>query len=520
MSAQALLKIERLCKSFAAPVLRDFNFELMPGEVHALMGSNGAGKSTVCNLITGIHQPDSGSMLFEGQPHAPSSIAISEASGIRMVMQELSLFPTLSIAENLCFKQLGKRMGIIDHADLRSRALEALGGLGLEDLSPDLAVSELGVGQQQLIEIAGAISQPLKLLILDEPTASLTDPEIDILFERIGVMRQRGISVIYISHRMDEISRIADRVSVLRDGERIATLPIAEAEPDHIVTLMAGEIPALEENNSKRETTDPVTQIKVDRLGISGSIEDVSFDINSGEVLGIGGLIGSGRTELMRAIFGADRAHTGGLRFAADNFKSLKAMHSPKEAIQSGIGLVVEDRKEQGLLLTDSIATNIVLGQLDRLSNTLGIVNPATEQSCAKKIASRLAIKYDDLLQPIMHLSGGNQQKALIARWLLKDMQILLFDEPSRGVDASAKAVIQTLIRKLAASGKAIVVVSSETDELIRVSDRILVMSNGRLAGEFNARSVSEEQLLEASFKHYSHSKTLTSQKAEKTKEP
>lgn len=500
-----LLRLKGISKSFASPVLHDIHLDIQPGEIHALMGSNGAGKSTLCNLVAGIHHPNAGSMEFGGHPHAPKSLRDAECSGIQMVMQELSLFPTLSVAENLCFNRLGKRAGLIDHADLRQRAAAMLAALDMDDIDLQAPVAELGVGLQQLVEIARAISHDVKLLILDEPTASLTDPQIDTLFQRLKAMRERGVSVIYISHRMDEIARIADRVSVLRDGERVATLPVAEATTDTIVELMAGALtePAAAQTGSEQPAA-PQVLMKVDRLGLTGSIQNISFEIRAGEVLGIGGLIGSGRTELLRAIFGADRADSGALRFAQDNFQRAQVMRSPREAIDAGIGLVVEDRKGQGLLLQDSISSNMCLGKLRELTHTGGVVSAADEHAMASEMCEKLQIKCDAFGQPVAQLSGGNQQKVLIARWLLNDLPVLLFDEPTRGVDARAKSSIQSLLGTLAAAGKAVVVVSSETDELIKVSDRILVMSNGRLACEFNAREVTEEQLLEASFKYYS----------------
>ncbi|QFU76781.1 sugar ABC transporter ATP-binding protein [Halioglobus maricola] len=493
-------------KSFASPVLTNLDLDILPGEIHALMGSNGAGKSTLCNLITGIHPPNAGNMEFDGQPHAPATLKAAETIGIQMVMQELNLFPTLSVAENLSFSSLGGRAGLINHSSVVERARHMLAQLEMDDMDPETPVSALGVGHQQLIEIARAISQDVKLLILDEPTASLTDPQIETLFKRLNAMREKGVSVIYISHRMDEIARIADRVSVLRDGELVATLAIADAAPDTIVNLMAGELPEQDEHSSHKTSAETSAEVllRVEGLSVAGSIDNVSFDIRAGEVLGIGGLIGSGRTELLRAIFGADKASGGRLKFASDGLSSSRLMQSPREAIAAGIGLVVEDRKDQGLLLGDTISSNICLGQLQGLSNRAGVIAADKEAAMATDAAQELQIKYDDLQQPVTQLSGGNQQKVLIARWLLNDLPILLFDEPTRGVDARAKASIQALLRELAAKGKAVVVVSSETDELIKVSDRILVMSNGRHAGEFNAADVTEEQLLEASFKHYS----------------
>ena len=512
---EQLLSIKGLHKSFAVPVLKNLDFALRAGEVHALMGSNGAGKSTVCNIISGIHQPDGGELFFRGRPHEPENIRAAENAGIRMVMQDLNLFPTLSIAENLCFKSLGGAFGLIDKAKLRERARSALSLLNLQHLDTDTPVSALGVGQQQLIEIAGVIANPVRLLILDEPTAALTDPEIEELFAQLDKLRSEGAGIIYISHRMDEISRIADRVSVLRDGERVATVNSSDINSDQIVTLMAGEDVQKQDRGAARPGFGTIKRkpaLKIENLGIRGKFENISLNIYSGEVLGIGGLIGSGRTEVLRAIFGADIAETGGMRSGGDKFAKLHRFRSPQEAIQAGIGMIVEDRKDQGLMLDISITSNISIGSLASAKtgprNAVGWLNSAAESQLAGQISEKLMIKYDCLEQPVSELSGGNQQKVLIARWLIKDLPILLFDEPGRGVDARAKALIHKIIREQAARGKAVVVVSSETRELVEVSDRIVVMSNGRLAGEFDPDKVGEEQLLEASFKYYSKPET------------
>ncbi len=359
---------------------------------------------------------------------------------------------------------------------------------------------------------------PIKLLILDEPTAALTDPQIDLLFEQINRLKAEGVGVIYISHRMDEISRIADRVSVLRDGELIATESIADIDADRMVHLMAGDaltdIDASEPVNEQgrgQSLKDPTVLMKVERLsrrvknqsgGLTG-FEDISFDLRSGEVLGIGGLIGSGRTELLRAIFGADQAQSGCIKLASDNFVTPHRMRSTTEGISHGIGLLVEDRKAQGLFLSSSIRDNISFSMLDRLTNKLGVIDQSAEQEFAESISKNLNIHYDSLQQPVSSLSGGNQQKTLIARLLAKNLSILLIDEPSRGVDARAKARIQTLIREQAEAGKAVLVVSSETQELLKISDRVAVMSNGRLAGIFDASGLTEKKLLAASFRFY-----------------
>ena len=510
-----LLQIKNLNKSFAVPVLKNLNFELQKGEVHALLGSNGAGKSTLCNIISGIYTADSGSFEYCGQPYTPSSLQAAETLGICMVMQELNLFPTLSVAENLYFRSMSDRFGIVQHQAIQQRAIKALQTVGLNYIDPAQPLSQLGVGQQQLIEIASVLQRNIKLLILDEPTSALTGPQIDLLFEQIIQLKKQGIGVIYISHRMDEMSRIADRVSILRDGELVATEATTDISTDRMVQLMAGD-----ESTSidkKESISQPCVQsdstlLKVENFsrrtknqsGGDSGFEDISFNLRAGEVLGIGGLIGSGRTELLRAIFGADQAHAGYIRLASDEFKVQRIMKSPTEAISHGIGMLVEDRKSQGLLLSHSVSKNISFAILDRLTSKLGLVDQSTEQDLAMSMKKKLGIQYNSSQQPISSLSGGNQQKALLARWLAIEFSILLLDEPSRGVDAKAKSQIQTLIRELAALGKAIIVVSSETQELLKVSDRIAVMSNGRLAGIFNADELSEEKLLEASFCFYS----------------
>lgn len=506
-----LLQTRGLDKQFAVPVLRGVDFSLHRGEIHALMGSNGAGKSTLCNIIAGIHQPSAGSLLLEGNHYSPASIRDAEAAGVRMVMQELNLFPNLSIAENLCFNQLGNRLGIINRSTLKTSALAALARLKLDDLDPDLPVAALGVGKQQLVEIARVLTQPVRLLILDEPTAALTDPQIDQLFLQLDALRQSGVGIVYISHRMSEIQRVADRVSVLRDGVLVATESAHDMDDERLVHLMAG--PAMVQIPAHGAAPEPAAQrprepagavaLRAEGFGRQGAFRDISLEVHRGEVLGIGGLIGAGRTELLRALFGADLADRGWLRLAADGFTGKHRFKSPREAIAAGIGLVVEDRKEQGLLLDKSIAMNISLGSLPHLHNRLGLVDDAAIARHSELLCDKLDVKRDSIAQSVGQLSGGNQQKVLIARWLLQDLDVVLFDEPGRGVDARSKLRIQQLIRELAARGKAIVVVSSETEELLALADRVLVLSNGRLAGEFDAATVTEETLLAASFRHY-----------------
>lgn len=502
-----LLSIRGLHKAFAAPVLRGVDFSVAGGEIHALMGSNGAGKSTLCNVVAGLLAPDAGTVLLRGRPHRPASLRAAEAAGVRMVMQELNLFPTLSVAENVCFQRLGNGAGIVAPGRLAERARAALARVGLADVDPRTPVSRLGVGQRQLIEIARALSEEPALLILDEPTASLTDPEIHQLFAELGRLRAGGAGVIYISHRMDEICRIADRVSVLRDGELVATETAASLDRDRIVTLMAGAAAAHRAPQARAAARGDALLI-VDGLGRAGAFADVGFTLHAGEVLGIAGLIGAGRTELLRGIFGADPADRGCLRLAADDFREAHRFLRPAQAIAAGIGLVVEDRREQGLLLPAGIDRNISLACLGGLHDRLGRIDGAAEARLAERQCDALAVQCLSLAQPVAQLSGGNQQKVLIGRWLARDLPILLFDEPGRGVDASAKARIHGLIRAAAAAGRGVVVVSSETEELFAVSDRILALSRGRVAGEFDAATVSEETLLAACFRYHSDEET------------
>lgn len=510
-----LLSIRGLNKQFTVAVLQDLDLQCYAGEVHALMGSNGAGKSTLCNIISGVLTANSGDMEFDGRPHAPESLLEAEAAGIYMVMQELNLFPTLSVAENLFFKQLGVVRGentpqktpmsglLVDHGALREQSYELLARVGLNNIDPAMPVSELGLGQQQLLEIARVLHYPLRLLILDEPTAALTDPQIELLFEQINMLRERGCSVVYISHRMDEIRRVADRVSVLRDGRCVATQPVTDIDVDSLIHLMAGEGAATERSLADSAKRNRHTVMRVEHLAREGVFRDVSFEIRAGEILGIGGLIGSGRTEVMRCLFGADKADSGCLRFARDNFDQRHIHDCPQNAIANGVGLVVEDRKAQGLLLRASVADNIVLGQERRISSALCVLSSAREAELAEPYVTLLNIKYDSQQQAVGQLSGGNQQKVLIARWLSMELPILLFDEPTRGVDARTKQAIHRVLRDLVAAGNAVVMVSSETQELLTLSDRLIVMSNGRIAAEISAEEATQERILRASFRYY-----------------
>ncbi|HWI57323.1 MAG TPA: sugar ABC transporter ATP-binding protein [Bacillota bacterium] len=494
-----LLQVSGLQKSYSVPVLTDFTFELQAGEVHALVGSNGAGKSTFARILCGLTSADAGAIQFNGHPYAPRSKREAEHAGIVMVMQELNVIGTLTVAENIFLSRLPRRAGFVRFGALHEMARQALARVGLGDLDPATPAAQLGVGHQQLVEIAGALAQNCRLLILDEPTAALTDPEIARLFDNIHRLQAAGVGIIYVSHRMDEIRRIANRVTVLRDGRRVATHPAAEVTPAALVREMVGH--DLPERKSAGERLAGEVALRVRNLRAGDRVRDVSFEVRYGEILGLAGLIGSGRTETLRAIFGADRKNSGEI-LLGDNAQPV-TIREPADAVRAGIGMVPEDRKQDGLLLAQSIRVNTTLATLPRHVRRGGWLNPAAEIETTAAACDRLGVRCASQEQAVSELSGGNQQKVVIARWLARNCTVLLFDEPTRGIDVAAKDTIYQLLRELAADGKAVVVVSSELTELMALCDRILVMSAGQMAAEFFPGQWSQEAITQAAFSGY-----------------
>ncbi|MGM3275887.1 sugar ABC transporter ATP-binding protein [Ralstonia sp. 24A2] len=495
-----LLRASAISKHYAAPVLREIDLDVHAGEVLALTGENGAGKSTLSKILCGLETATSGSMTLVGTVYAPASRSAAEALGVRMVLQELSMVPTLTVAENLFLGQLPRRLGFVDRPTLRRQAEQALARVGL-DLDPWTPVSTLGIGHRQMIEIARALASACRMLILDEPTAMLSAHESATLFARIDALRREGVAILYISHRLDELARIADRIVVLRDGKLITDAPAATVTQDALIQAMVGrDVTA----SAKGERTarapwpgDGSPALRVTDLTRTPAVRDVSFAVAPGEIFGIAGLVGAGRTELLRLIFGADRADAGTIEVGSP-LKTVR-IHSPGDAVRQGISLLTEDRKDEGLMLGLPIATNIALGNMPGVTKR-GWLQPARERALAERHIGALRIRCAGPEQPVGELSGGNQQKVAIARWLERDTPVLLFDEPTRGVDVGAKFDIYALLDALAARGKALIVVSSDLRELMQLCDRIGVMRAGRLTHIFQRGGWSQDALLAAAF--------------------
>lgn len=495
---EPLLTIRGLGKSYAAPVLHAIDLDLWPGEVLALIGGNGAGKTTLARIVSGLTAPDRGAMSLAGRPHRPTSKADAEASGVQIVPQEPQLIGTLSVAENLMLGRWPSRGGLIRFGRLHQAARSALAVVGLHDLPPDTMASDLGVGQQQLVAIASALARPCRVLILDEPTAALADPQVDLLFGQIDRLKAGGLAVVYISHRLEELRRIADRVAVLRDGQIVATRPAAGLGVEEAVRLMVGTDSASRRARAAREPGPAA--LRVSRLHRGDKVRDISLTLHRGEVLGLAGLVGSGRTELLRAIYGADPADSGLVQVGDGQPGQFR---QPREAVHAGMGLVPEDRKAEGLLMPVPISANLTLARLHHFRRWAGRLDLSAERAASTDLARRVQLLYRSIHQPAAELSGGNQQKVVLGRWLLGTPRVLLLDEPTRGVDVAAQRAIHGLIDELAERGQAILVASSDLEELMALCDRIAVLSAGRLVATFERGEWSRQALLTAAFQEH-----------------
>jgi len=485
-----ILEMLDIHKTFPGVAALDgVSFELRKGEVHVLLGENGAGKSTLMKILSGAYQKTSGRILLDGSEVEIRNPKHAQELGISTIYQEFNLVGHLSAAENIF---LGREPysipGVLDRKANNRSAAEILRGLGAR-FDARSRVKELGMAEQQIVEVAKAISLRARILIMDEPTSALTEHEIQELFARIRSLRQAGVSVVYISHRLEEIFEIGDRVTVLRDGKRIGTHSIAEVtRPDLIRLMVARELTQM---FPKERAPIGEEALRVERLNRRGVLKDITFSLRRGEVLGIAGLLGSGRTALARALFGVDKLDSGTVYIKG----KPRAISSPRSAVKLGIGFLTEDRKTQGLVLILALKENVCLPSLERFSR-FGVVIGKDEDAAAQNYVKQLRIKTAGIEQKVMFLSGGNQQKVVLGKWLCSRADIFIFDEPTRGIDVGAKAEIYQLINQLTAAGVAIIMISSELPEILGMSDRILVMHGGEIKGEFAASSTTQEDLL------------------------
>ena len=466
-------------------VVRDVSFDVRPGEVHALAGANGAGKSTLMNIVSGVLTPDSGTMFWDGSPVELKTPADGRALGISFVHQELALVPQLSVGENVFLGRHPVNRWGVAWDEIHRRTRELLAAMG-HTLDPARLVKELGVAEQQLVEIARALASEARLIIMDEPTAPLSGAETTRLFGTISELRARGVSIIYITHRLPEIFQLADRVTVLRDGRHVLTCDTSAITPEELVRKMVGDAPAfvggVQPAGRSREL------FRVVGFTAAGKFEDISFDVNAGEVLGLAGLVGAGRTELIEAIFGFGTHDRGALYLDGTQIR----IRSPFDAVRHGLALVPDDRKAKGLVANASVGFNLGL-----TSHHQFLLRPRRLRESAGRAVRDLRVTLSSLDQPVTTLSGGNQQKIVLGKWLLVGARVYFLDEPTRGIDVSAKAEIHNLIGGLARDGAGVVVVSSEIDEILGVADRILVMHRGRIAGELARANASEERIVE-----------------------
>lgn len=492
-AADTILKISDISKTFGpVAALKGMHIDVRRGRVHTLLGENGAGKSTLMKILAGVYQPTSGHITLDGQSYRPSNPQEAAALGLTIVFQELSLCNNMTVAENILATREPATAGFINDRQLIRQAARIVEDLGLP-VSVEAKVGDLSIAQRQLVEIAKGLSIEAKVVILDEPTSSLSDSEAEILFNVIARLKARNTAVIYISHRMEEIMRLSDDITVVRDGEYITTRQRESVTIDELIALMVGR--KMDEIYPPRDVPVPAASVEpvlsVDGLTREGEFEDISFDVRPGEILGFFGLIGSGRSEIMNAIFGMHRAE-GVVRL---NGKPV-AIDSPVKAITSGIGFVTENRKEEGLVLGHSVESNISMVALKHFAGRLGFLRRRSERSAAAAEVSRLAIKTGSLDTPAGALSGGNQQKIVLAKWLLTKPKVLILDEPTRGVDVGAKFEIYKIIRRLAAEGTAILLISSELPEVLGMSDRVAVMHEGRLGAIAAGADLTPEKIM------------------------
>ncbi len=501
---EPILAIQNISKTFpGVKALDNVNLELFSSEVHALVGENGAGKSTLMKIISGIHAYDEGHMTYEGQIYKPESPHFATESGIIIIHQELNLIEDMSIQENIFLgnETKGNTKIFLDDHDMKNKTKNLMEQVGLSK-SPNVNICDLSVGEQQMVEIAKALSKNAKVLIFDEPTAALTDSEVDKLFEVINKLRVEGVAMVYISHKMEEIFKISDRVTVLRDGKTISTTFSEKTNVDKIISEMVGrELSEVFPERTYKPNENVVLEVN-NLFDLEDTINDISFKLNEGEILGVAGLMGSGRSELTKTLFGARKVKSGEI-ILKDKCVSFK---TPLDAISKGIHLVSEDRKNEGLILENTVTENIMLPNLSMITSIRGL-STSKGEAISKEIIKKLEVKTPSGQEIVNNLSGGNQQKIFIGKWLVAKPEILILDEPTRGVDVGAKAEIYEIINNLSKNGISIIMVSSELPEVLGLTDRVLVLNEGKISGEFITKDTNQDELMYAATGEYHENK-------------
>jgi ribose transport system ATP-binding protein len=498
MPTAQLLALTGVSKEFpGVKALNNVHFDLNEGEVHAIVGENGAGKSTLMKILSGIYKKDAGDITYKGKSVSIPSPLEAQKLGISIIHQELNLMPHLTVAENIFIGREDRRPGgiFLDNAKLNEAAATLLKELEL-NLDPAAIVGELTIAKQQMVEIAKAVSYRGSVIIMDEPTSSLTPAETDALFKIIRTLKAAGKGVIYISHRLEELAKITDRITVLRDGEYVKTLNTTGTQISEVISLMVGRTVEQDQRPTNRNIGNEIV-LEVQGLSDLRLLKDVSFNLRKGEILGFAGLMGAGRTELARAIIGADPKTAGKIILRGKEVK----IKQPSDAVDAGIGYLSEDRKRFGLMLIQNVTFNIILSSIPRFANKLGFLKMKSADGIARDSIAQLRVRTPSERQYVKNLSGGNQQKVVIAKWLTRNCDVLIFDEPTRGIDVGAKDEIYQLLTKLSNEGKSIIMISSELPEVLRLSDRIAVMCNGRLTGIIDNKDANQEAIIELATK-------------------
>lgn len=489
-----LLELKNIYKGFfGIKVLKSIDLDIKPAEVHVLLGENGAGKSTLIKIMTGAYSKDEGEIYWEGKKVEINGPSDAMNLGIATIYQELNLIPELTVYENMFLGREIKsngRFSLLNRREMKKKAVECLKLVG-QDISPDQKVSLLGIGKQQLVEIAKALTMNAKLIIMDEPTASLSESEVEQLLQTVEELRKRGIAIVYISHKLEELKRIGDRITILRDGSKVETLPVKEVSTDQMIKLMVGR--DLDEKYPKENFMLGDEGLRVEKLRLKGSKNEISFTAYQGQILGISGLVGAGRTEVARGIFGVDPIESGKVYV----FGQETNIKSPKDAINAGLAFITEDRKSEGLILDQSLEFNMTIASLERFKKGL-LIEPAQMKKKAENYIKGLQVRPGDIGKHARKLSGGNQQKVVIAKWLATEAKVFIFDEPTRGIDVGAKVEVYRLINSLVQNGAVVIIISSELPELLGICDRILVMNEGEITADLLREEADQEKIMKA----------------------